>query len=50
MPYDQDQARAIFLNIKRKKGRKAAEKFGRKHREDFKSGGRSRDYSAPGRR
>lgn len=35
MPYKQKQARAIFLAIKRKKGTKAAKKFGRKHRKSF---------------
>ena len=36
MPYSKDQVVAIFLNIKRKKGKKAARKFGKKHRADFK--------------
>lgn len=49
MPYDKDQAQAIFLNIKRKKGLAAAKKFGRKHSEDL-SGGRSRAYVPQGRR
>jgi hypothetical protein len=35
MPYKQKQARAIFLSIKRKKGLKAARRFGRKHRKSF---------------
>ncbi len=37
MPYDNPkQAKAIFLNIKRKKGLAAAKQFGEKHREDFR--------------
>lgn len=36
MPYERKQVVAIFLNIKRKKGKKAAKKFARKHRGDFK--------------
>lgn len=38
MPYDQKQAQAIFLNIKRKKGAKAARAFGKKHRQDLSKG------------
>jgi hypothetical protein len=47
MPYKRDQAVAIFLDVKRRKGKKAAEKFGRKHREDFKG---PRKYVPQGRR
>jgi hypothetical protein len=51
MPYPQDQARAIFLDIKRRKGERAAKKFGRKHRADLSGAyGRTRAYTAPGRR
>jgi hypothetical protein len=35
MPYPRKQAVAIFLDIKRRKGKGAARKFGRKHRSDF---------------
>lgn len=39
MPYQQKQARAIFLDIKRRQGLEAAKQFGRKHKADL-SGGR----------
>jgi plasmid stabilization system protein ParE len=42
MPYTQRQARAIFLNIKRKKGKKAARRFGRKHRASFRNSAKRR--------
>jgi len=42
MPYKQKQARAIFLSIKRKKGAKAARRFGRKHRASFRNSARRR--------
>lgn len=35
MPYPRKQAVAIFLDLKRRKGAAAADKFGRKHRADF---------------
>ena len=46
MPYkDPKQAKAIFLDIKRREGLAAAKAFGRKHREDFKgSVRRNRTY------
>lgn len=51
MPYKKDQARAIFLDIQRKKGQEAAKAFGRKHRDDLK-GAKSagRPYTARRRR
>jgi hypothetical protein len=42
MPYKQKQARAIFLSIKRKKGLKAAKRFGRKHRASFRNSAKHR--------
>ncbi len=51
MPYDQPQARAIFLNIKRKKGLAKAKQFGRKHSADLSGPEtRTRSYTARGRR
>lgn len=45
MPYDQAQARAILLNIKRKKGAKAAEAFAHKHKQDLK-GSSKKSYTS----
>lgn len=39
MPYkDPKQAKAIFLDIKRRQGLQAAKAFGRKHRDAFRKG------------
>lgn len=46
MPYPRKQAVAILLDIQRRKGKKAAQKFGEKHRSDF----RTRSYTPKGRR
>lgn len=51
MPYaNRKQAVAIFLNIKRRQGQKAAEAFGRKHRADFKVESRNSGYKSRRRR
>lgn len=46
MPYDPKQAKAIFLNIKRKKGLAAAKAFGEKHAADFRKSTGQRPYKA----
>jgi hypothetical protein len=51
MPYSRDQAVAVFLDIKKKRGERAAKKFGKKHSQDFKgTGRRTREYQPRGRR
>lgn len=52
MPYKNEQAKAIFLEIKRKKGLAAAKQFANKHPEDFHPypEGRQRPYRPKKRR
>jgi hypothetical protein len=44
MPYDQKQARAIYLDIRRKHGEAAAHKFGQEHAQYLK--GKSKGVKA----
>lgn len=51
MPYSNPkQAKAIFLNIKRRRGMAAAKAFGRKHAEDMAKDGGQKPYKSRAKR